>query len=148
MDSKRVLFFTFLLVFLTACGEGGKLDQPATPTPLPTLAPGKAMVIGRVIADKSGQPISKQPVWLAEVRRQGDQAAFMLNTSSSPFSPTDQQGGFVIANVDPQEYVIVVGDPHSSDYEIIAESPDTARVWKLQADQTLDVGELRVWFGP
>lgn len=143
-DSKRVLVLGFFLsLLLTAC-QDGEGNAP----PLPTLAPGKAMVIGRVVADETSQPIPRRPVWLSEVLRQGDQVIFVLNTISSRSSPTDRQGRFVLANVDPKEYVIVVGDPHSSDYAIISEAPDTARVWKLEADKTLNVGELRVWFKP
>jgi hypothetical protein len=143
MDPKRVLILALLALLLAAC----QADEDAT-TPVPTLAPGKATVIGRVVADETSQPIPRRPVWLSEVVRQGDQAIFVLNTISSRSSPTDRQGRFVIANVDPKEYVIVVGDPHSNDYAIISEAPDTARVWKLEADKILDVGELRVWFKP
>lgn len=143
MDPRRVLIFSILSLLLVACQSG-----QGTAPPLPTLAPGKAMVIGRVVADETGQPIPLRPVWLSEVLRQGDQAIFVLNTLSSYSSPTDQQGRFVIANVDPKEYVIVVGDPYSNDYDIISEARDTARVWKLEADKILDVSELRVWFKP
>lgn len=143
VGSKRVLVLALLSLLLVACQSG-----ESAATPLPTLAPGKAMVIGRVVTDETGQPLRKRPVLLAEVYRQGDQAVFALNPALSLSSYTDQQGRFAIVNIDPKEYVIFVGDPYSSDYEIIAESPDQARIWKLEADKTLDVGELRVWFGP
>ncbi len=142
MNLKRVLTFSLLLLFSAACQNGGAA------APLPTLAPGKAMMIGRVVSDETSQPIPKRPVWLSEVVRQGDQAIFILNTISAPSGSTDQQGRFVIANVDPKEYVIVVGDPYANDYDIISEAPDKARVWKLEPDETLDLGELRVWFKP
>jgi hypothetical protein len=85
-------------------------------------------------------------VRLAEVARQGDEGAFVLDTAFSPGDITDDTGHFRFDNVDAKEYVIVVGDVYSV-YKIIAEPSGQARVWKAEPDQILDVGELRVDLG-
>lgn len=107
------------------------------------MAPGKATVIGRVISEKTGQPLAHITVRLAEVVRQGNEGAFVLDTAFSPGDITDDQGYFRFDNVDAKEYVIVVGDVYTV-YKIIPEPSGKARVWKAEPDQVLDVGELRV----
>ena len=105
------------------------------------------MVIGRVISEKTGQPLTHTTVRLAEVVRQGNEGAFVLDTAFSPGDITDDQGYFRFENVDAKEYVIVIGDVYNA-YQIISEPSGKARVWKAEPDQVLDVGELRVVLSP
>lgn len=123
------------------------LATPSPPSATATTAPGKAMVIGRVISEKTGQPLTHTTVRLAEVVRQGNEGAFVLDTAFSPGDITDDQGYFRFENVDAKEYVIVIGDVYNA-YQIISEPSGKARVWKAEPDQVLDVGELRVALSP
>lgn len=113
-----------------------------SPTPLSTPEPGRATVIGRVVS-LSSRPVLQVPVWLAEVVRQGEEGVYVLDSRSSPGAYTDDKGFFVIPNVNPGEYVIIVGDPEGS-YEIITEPSGRARVWNIPPDHIFDIGELKV----
>jgi hypothetical protein len=139
-----ILVCCILPLLVAACGR-----QPAptvigvsTTTSIQKPELGKAMVTGKVISTISNQPL-KTAVWLAEVVRQGEQGAYVLDTASSPAIYTDENGIFLISNIIPGEYVLVVGDPESR-YEIITESSGKVKVWNIPADQIYDVGELKV----
>jgi len=141
----KIAICTLILLSLAACEPESPTVRASiipSPTPLPPPPSGKATVIGRVVS-LSNQPIPQVSVWLAEVIRQGDQGIFVLDSRSSPGAYTDERGIFVIPNVNPGEYVIVVGDPESL-YEIIAESSGKAKIWNILPDQISKIGELRV----
>jgi|YNPNPStandDraft_1061719.scaffolds.fasta_scaffold29449_3 hypothetical protein len=135
---------TLILLSLAACESESPTAGASiipSPTPLPRPLSGKATVTGRVVS-LSNQPVPQVAVWLAEVIRQGDQGVFVLDSRSSLGAYTDERGVFVIPNVSPGEYVIVVGDPEAQ-YEIITESSGKAKVWYIPPDQIFEIGELR-----
>lgn len=135
----NILVWCIIFLLATACER----QSTSTPTPIPTPEPGKAMVTGKLFSTTSDKPLPTTVVWLAEVVRQGDQGAYVLDSVYSPGVYADENGIFVLSNVVPGEYVIVVGDPESQ-HEIISESSGTAKVWNISADQIYDVGELKV----
>jgi hypothetical protein len=60
---------------------------------------------------------------------------------------TNEQGSFMFSNIEPGEYVIVVGNVEGVDleaYEIIANPDGSGRVVNAEADQIIDVGKLEV----
>ncbi len=151
---KRWLQFSIVLVvpyLLLACqisGSGAAFVSPPPP-PATSIAPpeaGKASIVGQVLSLNTRAPLADIPVRLAEVYRQGDQAAMVLDGAFSPGDITDDQGQFTIENVAPGEYVIIVGDV-TAEYEVIAEPPGKARVWELASDQVLNAGVLQVSLG-
>ena len=129
----------FLLLLVTACGT----QSAPTPTSIPRPELGKATVTGKIISIVSDKPLPKTSVWLAEVVRQGEQGAYVLDAVFSPSVYADENGIFVISNVTPGEYVIVIGNPETQ-HEIISELSGDAKVWNIPADQVYDVGELKV----
>ena len=149
MKRNAILLLILLSSLLAACqGSGVSTGTPA-PTPVPqvtpaTPLPGKATVVGHAIALDTGKPFANTPVRLAEVLHLPPNSdTFMLNDAQSPGAITDQQGYFLINNVDPKDYVIIVGNINLS-YAIPTAEPDKARVWTLSAGQITDTGELRV----
>jgi len=145
------------LVLLLACkpNEATPFASPLnSPVAEPQLSPvvsepepSKATVVGRVLARRDGKPIANVPVRLAEVFRKDDRGAFALDDAFSPGDLTDSQGWFSIENIEPREYVIIVGEAIGA-YEIIQDKGGQARVWDAVPDQVLDVGELEVDLGP
>ncbi|RME42307.1 MAG: hypothetical protein D6791_18085 [Chloroflexi bacterium] len=95
-----------------------------TPTPFAfpqdpdqiTVAPGKAVVIGRLISMRTGTPLPNTVVRLAEVyyadenNKSPETGAYALDNAFSPSAITDDQGYFIFQDVDPRDYVIFVGD--------------------------------------
>jgi len=114
--------------------------SPMIPYPLP----GKTTVVGRVVT-RSGASLTNMPVHLARVYRQDGEGIFVLH-SFSPSGLTDAQGYFVIENVDPGEYVIVVGNPEG-EYGIASVSPGRPKVWDFLADKVADIGTIKVTLG-
>jgi hypothetical protein len=143
-----ILAVSYLLLACQVSAPGAAFVSPPPPpaTSVPPPAAGKATVVGQVLSLNSRAPLANIPVRLAEVYRQGDQAAMVLDGAFSPGDITDDQGQFVIEDVAPGEYVIIVGDV-TAEYEVIAEPPGKARVWELASDQVLNAGILQVNLG-
>ena len=139
---KFILIGAIITIGLVACTNSLSLQESVIPTPFPQPTSGKATVTGIVIS-LSNQPLSQIPVWLAEVVRQGDGGIYILDSASSPGAYTDENGIFVIPNVNPGEYVIIVGDPESW-YEIIAEPSGRAKIWNIPSDQIVELGKIQV----
>ena len=137
-----ILVLSILFWSATACGKQSVVTKSSTPSPIQKPKAGKAMVTGKVISTYTTQPLETS-VWLAEVHRQGDQAVYVLDAVSSPGIHTDENGTFVLANIAPQEYVILIGDPEGQN-EVVVDSTGKAKVWNIPADQIFDTGELKV----
>lgn len=140
MNRKLLLMLAVVLslAILTGCKP-----KAARPPKVSTPDDQKATVTGRVISTSNNKPYPKAPVWLAEVYRSGGDGAYVLDHAFSPAAFADDQGYFVIANVDPKEYVIVVGDPDGV-YVVIPDDAGRARVWQAEKGKILDVGVLNV----
>ena len=141
--------FILILAVLSGCrGKGGNVEQTgAQNTPIPLPEEQKATVTGFVFSTATNKPYPKAAVWLAEVYRQGGNGVYVLDHAFSPAVYADEQGYFTIANVDPKEYVIVVGDPEGT-YVVIPDDSGRARVWQTDPGEILDVGQLNVSLSP
>jgi hypothetical protein len=137
-----ILFFCILAISVSACGNRSVTSSSGNPATIQKPQSGKATVTGKVISTISNKPLATI-VWLAEVTRQGDQGAYVLNAASSPSIYANANGVFVLTNVAPREYVIIVGNPESQN-EVIKDSSGKPKVWNIVADQVIDTGELRV----
>jgi hypothetical protein len=108
---------------------------------------GKATVVGLARSEETGEPLSNTQVWLGMVRssEDGTSRAFAIDGARSPFDFTNEEGVFVLSNVDPDSYVLMIGDPYQSNHVIREEeNPEDARVWEIPADEVYDIGEWRV----
>ncbi len=153
---KRIVLSILLVitVFIAACN---KTSSPTinpevlvTPTSVSLPETGKASITGQVMHSQ-GYPLVNMVVRLADVARSstGKGGAFILDMARSPATSTDNNGYFNIQNVDPGEYVLVVGDVEITGvYEIITEQNGAAKVYTLPADQVTDIGILTVSIVP
>ena len=142
----NVFFLLIAILIITACSQVVVNISTPTSSAEPLRAKpenGKATVVGKVISLIDGTPMPDTVVRLAEVYREGDEGAFVLDGAYSPGAITDEQGKFAIENVDVKEYVIVVGDVYDK-YQIIADPDDNAKIYQAIKDEILDVGELEV----
>lgn len=138
-----ILVITILLWMVTACSKLEPLSTPtSTSAPIQKPEPGKATVTGKVISITTNKPLHES-VWLAEVHRQGDQAVYLLDSAHSPSVFTDDNGIFVLSNVTPMEYVIIVGYMNGPNV-VINDETGKPRVWNIPADKIFDTGELKV----
>jgi hypothetical protein len=132
-------FFLIMCLLLGACNS----LQTGTPTSPATIESGKSSVSGRVLSSTTSLPLASVSVRLAQVYRQSDDGAFLLDGARSPGALTDEVGHFEIVNIAAAEYVIVVGDIYG-EHRIVAEPSGQAKVWITNPDQELDVGDLAV----
>lgn len=103
---------------------------------------GKTTVTGIVISEHTNEPIVNVPVFLAETFYEGDSAAFVLDGAFSPIAITDSEGRFAFVDIMPGGYVLVIGNPEVTDYEIIPNEEQKARVWTVEADKIEDLGDI------
>jgi hypothetical protein len=157
MIQKKVIRFVYvllLLIIFSACSSQISSDPITTqshPTKIsfPIPETDKAVFAGRVV-DMSGIPISNLQLRLAEVYRSEDESsdgAYILDTAFSPGAISDENGYFIFSNIEPMEYVLVLGNPEKV-YEIITDESGKAKVWETEANQVLDIGELKTDFDP
>jgi hypothetical protein len=160
MNVKRFQILGVLLIALLA----GCADQPAAPQPeaisstqpaapqpealrppVPTPSAGVAVVVGQAIGNTTQAPIKKTYVYLAKVFWDKDHknAAFALDIAHSPVATTDQNGYFTFNQIEPSEYVLVVGDYYGNN-DVVREKNGDARVYKPEAGKSLDVGVVQV----
>lgn len=143
--NRKPLTLIFSTIFFLAVLTGCQGSKKATSIPLPGAD--KTTVTGIVFSTPMNQPYPNAPVWLAEVFREGEYGAYVVNVAASPSTFADEQGVFIIENVDPKEYVIVIGNPESFS-EVIPDDTGRARVWKTEAGKVLDVGQLNISLSP
>jgi hypothetical protein len=139
------LFLVFLIAALqTSCAS-------KSPTLNITLTPSKAIFSGKVYTNYSGklEPLKSTVVRLAKVFWNSDRTdgAFVLEGGTSPSTITNQKGEFAFGNIEPADYVIVVGDAEG-DNEIIAEASGKAKIYTVEPDKILDVGLIQVKLRP
>jgi len=140
--NRFILILIFSACTLTACGIQNPLTMLNAPTPVQNPNPGKATVTGKVISTITKKPL-KTTVWLAEVYRHDNEAIYLFDSVNTINVFSDQNGLFVISNVDPKEYVIIVGNPEGKD-EVIEDQAGNPKVWKIPAGQIFNTGELKV----
>jgi hypothetical protein len=134
---------------LADAGAAVSTAQVLAPTSPSQPETGKATVTGQVLSIKTNTPMANTVVRLAGVHREGDQGAYLLDTAFSPGDITDEQGYFVFENIDPGEYVMVVGNVEAyNEYVIIPEPSGKPLVYNFEANKIEDVGELIVNLEP
>lgn len=166
--SKRIVLIVVAIVFsicIAACQVGASTPESEQPrsvqletTQVPkselpaadaTPEAGQGFVTGRLFSEETEAPISRMVVRLAEVYYPDDQdknredGMYVLDNAYSPSAVTQEGGLFVFENVVPRDYVMLVGDVNV-DYEVITKENGDPRIWTVEADKTLDVGEIYV----
>lgn len=134
-----------LLVFLVLLAASCSVPEAGVKPKVVKPDGDKSTVTGRVVDADSGQPVDTI-VRLAQVYRQEDSpGAYVLDEGNSPGTFTDADGYFIIENVPPIEYVIVIGytDVYLG-YEVIPTADGKPKVFQFEAGQILDVGEVTV----
>jgi hypothetical protein len=101
---------------------------------------------GQVFSIPSGsKPLAGVVVRLARVfwNEQKTDGAFALEAARSPSTFTDADGVFFFSDLEPADYVIVVGELQG-DHVIISEPTGKARIFTAESDKIVDVGKLTV----
>lgn len=164
----RLLTVLIALSFLAACSSTQQLspsaiqqnvaaaqqsgDEPSNapnaaeeePLVVPTPSPDKATATGRVWSSVTQGYLEGMMVRLAEVygHEETDNKIFAVDESLSPLAFTDANGYFVMPDIPPREYVLVIGDVNSAlPDQVITEAgnKDKAIIWEAKAGEILEL---------
>jgi hypothetical protein len=122
-------------------------SAPAGP-PLPAAVPGTATVGGRILSSVDNSPLVYVRVAFAEVIRAGDEYIYFDDPVDTPAAEADEQGYFVIAEIPPGEYLIIVGDPMGSNVAATEADGQTPLFVTLAAGEQRQFGELLINLAP
>jgi hypothetical protein len=146
----------FALIMLVSACDGGQVPATIIPIPLPTilleatLSPFKSAIIGQVLTRKNGIQVflANTPVRLASVHwsAQKTDGVFVLEGASSPGTTSQDDGTFIIGNIDPGDYVVVVGDALGL-HAIYAAPSGKAKVFTAEQGKPLNIGQIEVTLG-
>jgi len=139
----RIIFSLALLLILSSC----KSSSVETSIPIPTPLPNEGIITG-IVNNLNGEPISDTPVRLAQVYRQDEQGAFVLDLSHSPSSISSADGKFIILAIPPAEYLLVVGKPEDNNYIIYQGSDGKPISFTVEGGKIMDAGQIKVDFKP
>jgi hypothetical protein len=145
MKTFFIILLVILLIIMSGCKqlsleeefpniEEKNISKPDT---------GYSTVTGKIINKEFDEPLTFSVVRLAEVFREGDSGAYVLNEAFSPGARTDMDGVFVFNNVEAREYVLVVGDVTST-YQIIKNKDGSAKIWNAPMNEITDMGVIEV----
>jgi len=121
--------------------------DPALASPIAQPTGERGAVRGQVFNLAGSLPVANTPVYLARVYRfDGDQGGiFALDAAAAPRSITQADGRFAIADVEPGEYVLAVGEAASIKTPSVLNGPDGAvRVIRVEPGTVVDLGTVRV----
>jgi len=155
-NARQATLSLVLLVYL--CIQGCQYPSDIEPYPKPvsypndrlplpalTLAPTKSALIGRVVLSNNHQALANTSIRLAKVQwnEQKTEGIFVLDTANSPGALTRSDGSFALMNIEPGDYVIIVGDVIGV-HVIISEPDGKAKVYTAEQNQILDIGTLEI----
>lgn len=150
MRLKLTLAGLFTILLLTSCSSTPEsTTSPAVQEAMDQieLEPGKAAIVGQVVTNASGEPVllPNTVVRLARVfwNEENSDGAFVLEGGSSPSDITNEMGVFAYVNIEPADYVVVVGEVIGF-HEIISNPDGSAKIFTAKEGQIIDVGIIRV----
>lgn len=125
------------------------LSAPESPLATPAaIAPGKALVVGRLFSQGSGQPLNHAVVRLAEIycpegtkdEDKSEECFWALDNAFSPSTFTDETGYFEFVDVEARDYVVMVGD-YIGKYAFVEDDESKPIIVTAPADEVTVVGE-------
>ena len=132
------------------------LSAPVSPLAAPAFdAPsaGKAAIAGRLIDIKTGLMMADQNLSLPAVlcapgvaeADKREQCFYMIDEAFDPSTLTDGEGRFIFQDIPAGEYVLMVGNL-MTEYTVLTDELNQPLIWKADANNVLDVGDIVVDF--
>ena len=145
-----------LIISLVSCSNAqqestGTLENIQNTAPTISVSPDLASVKGTIVTKYSGEPkpMGNTIIRLAQVfnRSEDDEGTFILDGANSPGAISEQDGTFVVLDIEPGDYVLVVGDV-MQDHEIVLEPDGKAKVFTAEQGKVSDFGVIEVFLKP
>jgi hypothetical protein len=107
--------------------------------------------VGAIYDESRGEPYSGQFIYLAKVLELGNQDGegppvlfAELDVRSDPFDQTDEQGRFVIENVEPGLYALAVRLPSLRETLLYDAETEVNLSVEIEPDAISDIGTVRI----
>jgi hypothetical protein len=122
--------------------------EPVLTILVPTPSLGLGVIHGQLIQE-TGQPIGNTQVRLGDVvwfqGQEGQDGLVISERSRAPQTIGDTQGNFVIADVSPGTYGLVVSDPNSPEHIFVRDrTTGRALLVEVKKDKVVDLGKVVV----
>lgn len=119
-------------------------EEYATPVP-PKLEPGKGAIIGTILKEDGTYPAKDVRVFLAPFfwNEEKTEGVFVLDPARATSVPISDQGAFQLFNIEPGNYVLVVGVTPEAAVAILGDRGQ-ARVIEVKPGEIVNIGEQHV----
>jgi hypothetical protein len=118
---------------------------PTVITTIPAPAADTAVVTGVVFSTNMNAPLSQIGIYLGEYMylTPGPEYMVTMRQQSSPHTIADSNGRFLIADVPPGKYPLLLWTPFNS-YVVPDETGEKELVVEVVAGEVIDLGELQI----
>ena len=130
-----------LLFCVVSCQNQDQYDLASIPSP----EEGNANVLGKLQLINQAN-IKGISIWLTPIfRTASGEGVYALDTSSNPYTLTDEDGYFLFEDIESGEYILFIGDPMTK-FEIVTDDSGEIRVWEILPNETNDLGVISIDF--
>ena len=140
---RRFLEKTMLVCMMVGLIGCAAPAQPAMgdATQVPAVA-GMGLMRGQLL-DQNNQPLANRTVRLAAVYGEGDQQAYIADDSGGVGGVTDAGGAFMIANIPPGKYVVLLVLREGISIALMQKN-GTERIIEIRPDALFDLGSAAI----
>lgn len=139
---KKFLPF-FILVISVACSQ----EQKSTNSDYGDIEPvqSKGALIGKIFSNTTNQPLEDFPIRLAIVHWNEDKTngAYVIDAAYSPYTTTNFDGIFSFSDLEPNDYVIVIGDIFAYN-KVFRDNYGKIKVFSIIANEVTNAGEMKI----
>jgi hypothetical protein len=153
VEMREIITSIVLAIVLVGCSPknievSGTQVTSSQGTPLPSRIPtpiaSKGTVIGKIVGS-SGQSLAGLVLYFGTILplTPGPEHLVNIDTVNSPKTMLDADGRFILENLTPGEYVMVLWTPHESHFIPDPIKPEDEYLVKVVGGQIVDVGTLQ-----
>ncbi|MBW6475171.1 MAG: hypothetical protein K0B14_18735 [Anaerolineaceae bacterium] len=142
---NHLLLIVSTLFILSLCVVSCQNQDQYILDSIPSPEEGRANISGRLqlINQTNIKGIS---VWVTPIYRSvSGEGVYALDTSSNPYTLTDEDGYFLFEDIEPGEYILFIGDPMTK-FAIVTDDNGEVRVWDILPNETNDLGVISIDF--